>query len=752
MPGKHSGPKPGRGKAKKIVSIVLVCVILLGAAGGGGYYYLKNRSGSTVNVYPISSGIGYADSYASRAETEGPVTADKMQSVFLTSTQTVTEIYVQEGQQINVGDPILAFDTTLDEVELEKKQIEIDQYKLDLSDAQAKLKEIGTYHVGYGGGYAPPMPTRAPLVSLGVPYFQGGSGTREDPYVFMWSEQLPIFDAMVDYLIAVARGEPAEMPPIPDMPDIPATAEPEESPTPSPEPSPTPSAEPSPTPDGTPTATPEPSGEPVEPSATPEPGTEPIEPSATPEPGTEPVEPSATPEPGTEPVEPSATPEPGTGPTDTPEATETPAEPAATAEATAVPAPEATDVPITEATAVPVAEATDAPGGAYVVPSIFRARHTGTRILRAEGEAPSDPGAGDMPADPDVSSQPGETPVPTITPVPGDGNIYIVFEIREANALNGMVYDAFEFAFRQLWGGEDAAGEPVTGWIYRIMPAAYSPYVEDTGESDWGGGYFYSGPTYTLEEINQMKIETQQQIADSTLALRMAEQELKALEFELSNGEVLCTTAGVVKTVLDPQEALEQNQPVVLISGGGGYYITGVMSEFDLGILHVGDTVTVQDWMTGTTLDGEIVEISEYPVDESNSYFYYWSPQSNENASKYPFTVRVDEDAGLREGYYANISYSLSGSETPEEGVFVMDNAFLRTEGARTYVYAAGENDRLEKRYVSTGRSYYGSSTEITGGLDMETDYVAFPYGRAVKEGAKVEYKEDLQSLYGSYY
>ena len=191
---------------------------------------------------------------------------------------------------------------------------------------------------------------------------------------------------------------------------------------------------------------------------------------------------------------------------------------------------------------------------------------------------------------------------------------------------------------------------------------------------------------------------------------------------------------------------------MVLISGGGGYYITGVMSEFDLGILHVGDTVTVQDWMTGTTLDGEIVEISEYPVDESNSYFYYWSPQSNENASKYPFTVRVDEDAGLREGYYANISYSLSGSETPEEGVFVMDNAFLRTEGARTYVYAAGENDRLEKRYVSTGRSYYGSSTEITGGLDMETDYVAFPYGRAVKEGAKVEYKEDLQSLYGSYY
>ena len=363
------------------------------------------------------------------------------------------------------------------------------------------------------------------------------------------------------------------------------------------------------------------------------------------------------------------------------------------------------------------------------------------RLLRAETEPEQSPG-------PEVSPEPEE---PTD---PGDGSIYMVFEIREANALNGYVYSAFEVAFRQLWGGLDAADEPVTTWIFRLVQPAYTPLddgSDDVGVS-WGGGF--SGEVYTAEEINRMKTETQQQITDTTLSLRLAEQELKALEFELSNGEVLCTTAGVVKSVLDPTEALEQEQPVVLVSGGGGYYITGVLGEFDLDVLHVGDTVTVQDWRSGTTLDAEVTEISPYPVEQSrNNYYYYWSPNGNENVSLYPFTVRVGEDAGLREGYYVSISFSTGGApaeDDEEASSLYMEQSFVRTEGGRSYVYVAN-GDRLEKRYVTTGAGD-GWSVEITGGLDMENDYVAFPYGRAVKEGAKVAYQEDLQTLVGSYY
>ena len=53
----------------------------------------------------------------------------------------------------------------------------------------------------------------------------------------------------------------------------------------------------------------------------------------------------------------------------------------------------------------------------------------------------------------------------------------------------------------------------------------------------------------------------------------------------------------------------------------------------------------------------------------------------------------------------------------------------------RSYVFVQGKNGRLEKRYVTVGKSLWGSYTEIRSGLS-ETDYIAFPYGKNVKEGA----------------
>ena len=49
---------------------------------------------------------------------------------------------------------------------------------------------------------------------------------------------------------------------------------------------------------------------------------------------------------------------------------------------------------------------------------------------------------------------------------------------------------------------------------------------------------------------------------------------------------------------------------------------------------------------------------------------------------------------------------------------------------------ARGEDGRLEQRWVQTGRDLWGSYTQIRGGLTTD-DYVAFPYGRDVVEGAR---------------
>ena len=71
---------------------------------------------------------------------------------------------------------------------------------------------------------------------------------------------------------------------------------------------------------------------------------------------------------------------------------------------------------------------------------------------------------------------------------------------------------------------------------------------------------------------------------------------------------------------------------------------------------------------------------------------------------------------------------------------------FLRTEGGRSYVYLRGEDGLLEKRYVTTGKSLWGSYTEILDGI-TEEDFLAFPYGKHVTEGAQTV-EAEIRALY----
>ena len=58
------------------------------------------------------------------------------------------------------------------------------------------------------------------------------------------------------------------------------------------------------------------------------------------------------------------------------------------------------------------------------------------------------------------------------------------------------------------------------------------------------------------------------------------------------------------------------------------------------------------------------------------------------------------------------------------------------------YVYIA-ENNTLKKQYVTTGKTLWGYEIEILSGLTME-DYIAFPYGKHVHEGAQAVVSENM--------
>lgn len=237
----------------------------------------------------------------------------------------------------------------------------------------------------------------------------------------------------------------------------------------------------------------------------------------------------------------------------------------------------------------------------------------------------------------------------------------------------------------------------------------------------------------TQLEINKAILEKAQAVKEQEVNLKVAKLKLDKKLAELGDGNVYAEFDGTVKTVRDPDEAYNNSEAVVELSGGGGYYVTGTLSEMDLGSVQVGDSVSISSWMTGAACEGTIVSIDDYPTSNGNN----WG-DGNSNVSYYPFKVFVTEDANLQPNDYVDIQYQKDTSAEESGSSLYLQSMFIRTDNGKSYVMARGEDGRLEQRWVQTGRDLWGSYTQIRGGLTID-DYVAFPYGRDVVEGAHTQ-------------
>lgn len=301
----------------------------------------------------------------------------------------------------------------------------------------------------------------------------------------------------------------------------------------------------------------------------------------------------------------------------------------------------------------------------------------------------------------------------------GETDVHIVLLFREHDALNGQIENSIGLHFVK---NED---ENVTTEVFipdvpshlQEYDEPEEPYYEDTGSE------------YTSAEIAKMRADKEAEIKELDWKYRMAQVELRQKKLEVNEGSVKSTIDGKVTVVRDPKEAYLEGKPVVEVSAGGGYYIDVAMSELELGAVEEGQTVQVNSYMTGTFCEGTIVEISEHPTNSANS----WSG-GNPNVSYYPFKVYVEESANLQADEYVDISYRSDGQA--DGSSFYLENQFIRTQDGKSYVYVRNEDGLLEKRTVQTGRDLYGTYTEIRGGITQD-DYVAFPYGKNVKDGTK---------------
>lgn len=334
-----------------------------------------------------------------------------------------------------------------------------------------------------------------------------------------------------------------------------------------------------------------------------------------------------------------------------------------------------------------------------------------------EPPEPSNPE--EKPTEPSVSPEitPGENPEPT----PEAGTSQETAE--QENTVDGMSTKKSRASIRYLT-------------VTSVMGSGSRKVISTDTVSDTTGsgdaGTSYGG---TAAEIQQQIKDKEKEIRDYQLDIKETNLEIKDIQKKLNNQTIKSTLNGVVKTVGDPEKESNDGKPLIQVVSSEGLYVQGTVSESKMNKLKVGATLSGYSYDNGVSFTAEVREISPYPSDNG---------QDGANASSYPFTAYIADASGLSNNSWAELTL-LDEGDGQGQGIY-LEKPFVRTENGQYYVMKDDGTGHLTKQIVQVGGIQYGSSYQITGGLSMD-DKITFPYGKDVREGAKTE-EGTLDDLY----
>lgn len=126
-------------KVKKVIIGILVVALAAGAVSGG-LLYIRRMNETEVMVVDVGSVTGTY--YSDETTLDGQITTNVSQNVSVDSDMIVQEVYVEEGSQVSVGDPLVSFDTTLVEMELNIARLKKQQQEQNLTAAVNRLNNL----------------------------------------------------------------------------------------------------------------------------------------------------------------------------------------------------------------------------------------------------------------------------------------------------------------------------------------------------------------------------------------------------------------------------------------------------------------------------------------------------------------------------------------------------------------------------------------------------------------------------------
>ena len=736
--------------AKRILVGTLVGALSCGGVYGGLIVY-RNTNAADVSVYSISDIL--TNSYISNDSENtvyGTVSSDRMQSVFLSQTQKVREVRVATGDHVKKGDVLMTFDTTLSQIQIEKAENDLAQQMLSLKRMSADLARLRTLSpssgegsgdggAGEGGDESEPTESEREesyTPETVTPHLMSGSGTMDDPYVYLWGSNDVLSNHMLLRLMAGAQ----------EVNDAAAASQ----------------------------------GVTTLPGNTAENGNVPQD----------------NPENGN-----TAGSADSNGQTD------------AAGDGQSILNEGYTDDDTVDAEAADNGEVTDGDANTVSTPQpeagtadsgtlssfIIHAQiprfseaypddDAGTGVVdngtgetdhnqAGPDEVQTADGGESTAQDPETAGRESTASGTSSTGVSLDtlpAGCYVTLEVHKDDAVEAPLITSYHLHLyrsgadvsAQLYNPEAAASESETAQASEAeAPAEDGGGGYDAGGDAGGGDEGAASPvsplltnsgsdstvqiyqsdidwtaSYTARELQEMIAQKTKDVRDLTITVKKAQISLKEMKSEISDGNVRAKFDGVVKTVRDADEAQQDNTAVIVLSGGGGYYVTVPVSELDLDQMKEGLQVTVQNSDQTAEYGGTVKTVSEYPVSSTDAF-----SSGNPFVSYYPAKIQLESDAEMQDNDYVMVTMSSSGEALT--GIY-LDKMFVRSEDGQRYVYLRDSEGRLKKQSVVTGKTVMGTFLQIKSGLSTK-DWIAFPYGADVKEGAKTS-EAGYADLYSS--
>lgn len=186
---------------KKGIIITSLCAFTL----VGIKFYLNSTN--KIDVNPVSTlNTGYWDNPSTST---GFVSNSDTQSVLYDASKTITQVFVQEGQQVNAGDPLLSYDLTTLQSAVDTSQLDVEKAQNAITLAEHELKKLLNTTPIPDVVEEPEIQDHTPAPLPGVPA-KDGNGFY--PYVLSLSQAEKNFTAYKIYYASTTSEAPEKGP------------------------------------------------------------------------------------------------------------------------------------------------------------------------------------------------------------------------------------------------------------------------------------------------------------------------------------------------------------------------------------------------------------------------------------------------------------------------------------------------------------------------------------------------------------